>query len=173
MPTIEKVGIGGGSFGSVAVDQVEQLVRHPTLPLMYQSTFFGTLFEVVLDPGLSLREIPITGVKGLAVSPDGTRLYAGEEGDNVIHVWNLETWSAEPSLTTSGAAALAFSADGKFLYAVQGPTLRILQPISGMVFREVELGGALRRVTLASDGTAIVVDNDFGQGGEDHLHFVR
>ncbi len=53
-------------------------MRHPTLPLMYQSTFFGTLFEVSIDPGLSLREIPITGVKGLAVSPDGTRLYAGE-----------------------------------------------------------------------------------------------
>ena len=72
--------------------------------------------------------------------------------------------SEEPSLTTSGAAALAFSADGKFLYAVQGPSLRILEPISGIVFREVELGGWLRRVTVASDGTAIVVDND-GRSG--------
>ena len=73
------MGIAGGSFGSVEPGQVEQLVRHPTLPLMYQTTFDGKLFEVTIDPGLSLREIPITGVMGLAVSPDGTRLYAGEE----------------------------------------------------------------------------------------------
>jgi uncharacterized protein YjdB len=171
--SIEKVGIAGGSFGSVEPGQVEQLVRHPTLPLMYETTFDGKLFEVTIDPGLSLREIPITGVMGLAVSPNGTRLYAGEEEGDVIHVWNLETGSEEPSLTTSGAAALAFSADGKFLYAVQGPNLRILEPISGIVFREVELGGWLRRVTVASDGTAIVVDNDGIPGGGDRLHFVR
>ena len=77
--SIEKVGIAGGSFGSVAAGRWIQLVRHPTLPVMYEPRSTASSSKITIDPGLTLREIPITGVMGLAVSPDGTRLYASEQ----------------------------------------------------------------------------------------------
>lgn len=158
------------SFHSIG--QVQRLVRDPARPLVYAPTVGGEVVEVAVEGEVSTRTLPIAGViEDLAIAPDGTRLYALERSESVIHVWNLETGSAEPSLPSPSGTALIMSSDGRFLWVLNFERITVLEPGAGLVLRTMELGTWSREVAFAGD-LAIIADNS-GNADPDAVHFVR
>ena len=60
--------------------------------------------------------------------------------------------------------------DGKFLYAIGGSRLFIVERTGGAVVRTVTLGGAAWQIAMSRDGIAVISNFDFNSGWVD---FVR
>jgi DNA-binding beta-propeller fold protein YncE len=170
---IEVVDLGSGaSIASQAIRQVNRLRNDPARPLVYALTAFGEVFEIGVEGEVTARQLPLPeAVKDLAVAPDGARLYALGDSEDVIHVWNLVTGSEVRTLTTARGISLAITPNGKFLYLMDFGRITILEPVAGLVLRRIELGNWPRQVAFSGD-LAIVVDNS-GNPDPDSVHFVR
>jgi DNA-binding beta-propeller fold protein YncE len=159
----------GTSIGSQAIGQVDELVRNPVRPFVYTVSVLGDVYQVGVEGEVTAQALAFPeNIADLAVSPDGSRLYA--LGD-VIHVWNLDTGSIEGTLTTAQGDNLALTPDGKFLYVMNDDWITIIEPVAGLWLRRIELGNWLRQIGFAGD-LAIVIDNS-GNSEPDAVHFVR
>ena len=160
----------GATLAAGDMGQIDCLVRDPARPVAYACVFGGRVLEIGFDDGLPIRELPFPGaVAGLAVAPDGSRLYAIEEG-GAVQVRNLETGAEEPSLPIGGTG-VDVSPDGKFLYVMDFDRMRIVDAVAGIPLGTIELAGWPRWIRFAGD-VGIVVNNT-GAPSAAAVHFVR
>lgn len=98
-----------GSFGVAGETGIHQLAISPTTGELFASSFNGGIQRFT-----SIGTTPVAGsvilngaIRGVAVSPDGNRLYA-TTGANVIRQFDLNTNTELTSLVVSGASGLHY-----------------------------------------------------------------
>lgn len=108
----------------------------------------GTITELDLTTGASLRSLPVSSVtEGVAVTPDGREVWVGSNNQHTVTVVDTRTWKAVDTLPAAGLPyRIAISPDGKTA-VVPGP-----------------MGGVVRIFDVASRTERAVVD--FGAGAE-------
>ncbi len=170
----EVVDIAGRTtIASDGDGQVDRLVSDPVRPVVYGVRFDGRVVRIDVDGDVTVDQLPFSGaIADIAVSRDGARLYAIESGDAVIHVYNLESQSEEPSLTTAAGSRLVLSPDGELLWVLADQRVTVVEPSEGVVMRQFELGTWLRDVAIADD-VAILVDNPGTPMLPTVVHFIR
>jgi hypothetical protein len=106
-----------------------------------------------------------SSLSDLAVSADGTRLYAADANGHRIAVWNLTTGAVADSILLAAAPqGVALAADGTQLW-VTIPSLGealVFDPSTLDSLRTVTTGGSPRGIRLGPTGTNAVIANDSG-----------
>jgi YVTN family beta-propeller protein len=146
------------------------LARHPTLPRLYVSgAEDGRIYELESTTLDSLRAWSLGGsAQGIAVSPDGARLYVANE-DGWVDVIALNTGSVTKSAPLPGGPygygpfGLALSPDGtKLATSVGIGSVEILDATTLATIRSIPTGGVPRRLAYSADGTRLLVANEGG-----------
>ena len=107
----------------------------------------------------------VEGVKSVAFSPDGKTLASGG-GDNVIHLWDIETGKRKMTLVghTHWVFSLAFSPDGRTLASGSVDSdIRLWDPHTGQ-HKKTLTGHTnwVRSIAFSSDGKTLVSGSDDG-----------
>ncbi len=107
----------------------------------------------------------VEGVKSVAFSPDGETLASGG-GDNVIHLWDIETGKREMTLVghTHWVFSLAFSPDGKTLASGSVDSdIRLWDAYTGEHKKTLTGHSAwVRSIAFSPDGKTLVSGSDDG-----------
>jgi YVTN family beta-propeller protein len=180
---------GDGSFSVIdtrgnAVEQTVVDVDEPFAVAMshtraYVSTALSAYDSIVaydVQAGRVVADHPMThSVTDLAVSPDGSHVYASRAATHGADVAILDTKTGSQqaigiaATTGTTAECLRLSPDGRRLYvAVNGPhaaELVVIDTRQGRVQSTLEIGSPIRDVALSPDGSIAYVGScgaDFG-----------
>lgn len=146
------------------------LAFDPMRPVLYVSTYGGTIYEVNRDSNTIARSFQLAGrPRDVAVSPDGERLFIANEGGEleVRSTTTLERLAAVKA--AEGAFGLAASPDGKLLYVTR-PSYHdalILDAHDYTVLQRIT-GGSPRRVAFDPSGTTAIITN-----GKNYVLWVK
>ena len=145
---------------SISVTNAFFLALHPSQPLLYAGE--GAVREINLNTKTVTRTF-IGGslVKEVAVSPDGSEVYAADEGNGALLVFS----SASGQLTQTvpvefGGFGLAVSAH--LIAVATGNGVAVFDRSSRVPITTIPLGGQPRRPAIAADEKTIVVPNEGG-----------
>jgi YVTN family beta-propeller protein len=95
----------------------------------------------------------------LAVAPDGSELYVANE-TNGLDVINVVSGTVNSVSFGTAAYGLGLTPDGTKLYVLlaQAGEVRVLDRATRAPIKTISVGGTARNVTFASDGTALVTN---------------
>jgi YVTN family beta-propeller protein len=91
---------------------------------------------------------------GVAVTPDGKRLYVGNTLGN-MSVIDTGTNTVVATVNLSGAQAVAAAPDGKHVYATLGNTVSVIATATNTVVATVTVGDSPLGLAVSPDGTAL------------------
>jgi DNA-binding beta-propeller fold protein YncE len=161
----------------VEKSRVNNLAVNPAGTLLYASSFTtGTISEIDLASKSVARLLVVGGEpQGMAVSPDGSKLYvANEAGNGHIDIYNVVANVQEASIPSGATASiggpfgLALSPDGASLYVGviggEGPGLiQVIDAASQTIERTITSCGEVpRRVAFGFSGGLAVIPDETG-----------
>jgi len=103
-------------------------------------------------------------IRGLAFSPDGLRVAAGE-AFRIARLWSVRTNCVQQNFPnrSSDLSSLNFSADGRWLLATSESGIQVSDAVSGEeVKRFLPDSGGFLSSAFVSDGTVIAISSDNG-----------
>lgn len=139
---------------SATIGIVEQLAVHPTLQLVYGITDDGT-YELNASTLAAVRTFSPTG-KGIAVTPDGSELYAISEFTG-MRVITLSNGNVTPVATSAGFGVAV--RDNEVIIA-GGSTVQFINRSTLGIIRTLTVGSNNRRPTATPSGVIVVPDED-------------
>jgi len=146
---------------SIAVGNAFFLALHPSQPLLY--TGEGAVREIDLTAKTIKRTFPVPSsqIKEVAVSPDGSEVYAADEGGGALHVFSLASGQLTQTVPLgSGGFGLAVSAH--LIVVTTGAGVAVFDRSSRVPITTIPLGGQPRRPAIAADEKTIVIPNEAG-----------
>jgi YVTN family beta-propeller protein len=148
----------------------DTLVLDPKRRLAYTALSTAAAIAVtdLAKPDAVARRVPLTGnPNGLAVAPDGSRLYAATgEARGVVEVLELPSFKRVATWRTGGhtPSGMALSADGKTLYVANRFTntvavLDVSAAGNGRVLAQIPAVREPHQLALSPDGKTLAVSN--------------
>ena len=121
----------------------------------------------VIDPatGAVTATIPTGhGASGLAISPDGTRLYAADPTSDTVSVVNTAAHAVAATVRTGpGPLSVAVAPDGRTAYVAEDSdpgAVAVIDTATAAVRRTIPVGGNPAALAVTPDGRAVYVTND-------------
>ncbi len=121
----------------------------------------------VIDPatGAVTAIIPTGhGASGLAISPDGTRLYAADPTSDTVSVINTAAHAVVATVRTGpGPLSVAVTPDGSTAYVAEDSdpgAVAVIDTATAAVRKTIPVGGNPAAVAVTPDGRAAYVTND-------------
>lgn len=149
------------ALGKVA----SHITRHPTLPLLYVSGG-TTVDEVNAQNGAVTRSFSFAGpTQGVAISPDGSRLYVALEGFGDVGslvAWDLIANRVIKSVDAYGGlfdVALTPSGSVLFISEMSFGKIYVYNTAALDFTAMYEVGGGPRRLAMTADGGTVAVAN--------------
>ncbi len=129
--------------------------------LAYVNSLYDTVQVVDLDANVLVDTIPVGGQPlGVAVSPDGRRVYVSCFTDGVVAVIDTRSNSVFKTITIgAGAFGIAASEDGSRVYVTSydGPSVAVIDTDSLTVAATVAVAGLPLAVAVSPDGGRVYV----------------
>jgi len=154
--------LGVQQIGTLGFQPMD-VVAHPDGQRLYVTTDSPAGVAVLDTATLTPQAfIPGTYTRGIAVSADGTRVYAGDS----TRVLVIDT-STDTLLTTIPVPAftLAVHPDGSRLYATNGAgSLTVVDTATNLPIATVPVGSSSWGITVHPDGTRVYVTSDDSAG---------
>jgi YVTN family beta-propeller protein len=123
----------------------------------------GRVAEIDVATGVVLADqIKAGSVRGVAVAPDGSTVYATDTGKYAVEAVNTLTGKATSVTVGAYPQDVAVSPDGRSVYVTvtgsdTGPggadTVAVIDTATNKVVRDIGVGAAPRRVVLSPDGS--------------------
>ena len=115
---------------------------------------FGHVHLIAAATGAITATIKLTpangSLVGVAVSPDGSKAYVTESGNNLLFAANLATHTQDASFPVgSSPSMLAITPDGSEAWTVTAAGLDIVNLASGVVSGPVRLPGTPSAIAIA------------------------
>ncbi len=135
--------------------------------LMYATTLSaGTVEEINYKRLTRGRTFTLGGnLQGVAVAPDGSKLYVADESGAALKVVSLVSGTVDTTVSLPGGGFdLQLSPDGAQIWISLSNSgrVQVLNRSSLAVLRTVQTGGAPRRMAFDRFGTTVVVANESG-----------
>ena len=98
---------------------------------------------------------------GVAVTPDGSKVFVANTATNTVSVINTTTNVSTPIVVGANPRSVAITPDGLKLYVTNsgGSTVSIVDVLSGVVSGEITVGSNPVGVAFSRDGTNAIVTN--------------
>jgi DNA-binding beta-propeller fold protein YncE len=155
---------------------IDDLARHPTLPLIYASSWGARrVWEISTETRTVTRTFaPGLAPEGLVVSPDGTELYIADLAGPLL-VWDLTTGTRAASVDDAlyAEADIVMSPDGSRLFmpgrvSGLGSGLFVVDRAARRLLRFIPLNTVLPHgIAVDATGSTVLVTDEGGQ-----LHFI-
>lgn len=152
---------------SIAVGDVPQhLTFHPDgLRLYVSMRDVGRVAEIDTRTNTVVRTFnSSSGVQEAVVAPDGSELYVANQS-GWLEVWNLATGTQDQQIPLgNGPWAMTLSPDQSKLYVgiLFSGEVAVVDRVSRVVDRYIDVGGIPRRIRFAPDNTTMVIANEDG-----------
>lgn len=113
--------------------EAAKFVLHPAEPYIYVSVVSANGIAIINTETLVLEETVFIGSNplGLAISPDGGRLYCANSGSNFVGVFDTSTRTALPSLLVPEVPRDVEVGAGGVLYVLGADSLMQIDPLTG------------------------------------------
>jgi DNA-binding beta-propeller fold protein YncE len=155
---VDSVAIPGGPWGiAFRTSGVDTL-------MYVSSRDGGAVTEVDARTMTKLRTFNVGGrPHGLVISPDGSTLYAADNGQGRVIAISVSTGLVTNSVALPGAFGIAISPDGSTLFVTtDGSRGAVITASSLAVTQLYETGGNGRQVVAAPDGASAWDANEGG-----------
>ncbi len=107
----------------------------------------------------------VVHLEGIAVSPDGSKVYVCKNGNGTVAVVNTATNTLLTTITVgSSPSGVVVSPDGSRVYVTNqsSGTVSVINTVSNTVVATVTVGSFPQGITISPDGSKVYVGNYFG-----------
>jgi YVTN family beta-propeller protein len=141
--------------------------RAPAIEVLFFLTALLAAPSAIAAPQLEVQEVAETGSmpKGVALSPDGARLYVtnfGQANGKNVSIYDAVTLAPIADIDVPGIVVESvLSADGSLLYASNFPrdSVQIIDTKTRRVTREIQVGLHPKILVLTKDGKTLFAAN--------------
>ena len=146
----------GAGVGVVAGAQ--PLSMTTTAPTVYVAQTDGYVAVVNASTGTLTKEIQVGPTSAdtdfVAVTPDGSTVYASNNATNTVSVISAATDSVTSTISISGPAGIAITPNGQFAYVGDSTGVAVISTADNAVVANVDMG-ATEAVAVTPNGTTV------------------